>query len=50
MINIFKKIKELEKRLAIIEKALESVDNSQKADTQASYKEVLDQWLNGTQQ
>lgn len=50
MINIFKRIKELEKRVAFLEKSLEGVDNSPKADNQASYREVLDQWLNGKEQ
>lgn len=48
MINIFKKIRELEKRVSHIEKALESIKSlpSSEADT-SSYKEVIDEWLNG---
>ena len=48
MINIFKKIRELEKRVSHIEKALEGIKSlpSSEADT-SSYKEVIDEWLNG---
>ena len=48
MIKIIKRILELEQRVANIEKALECAKGapSAEADT-SSYKEVIDEWLNG---
>lgn len=48
MINIFKKIRELEKRVSHIEKALESIKSTNISEAGMSdYKEVIDEWLNG---
>ena len=48
MIKLIKLIKDYDKRLTKIEKTLESVNNST-IDTEesSSYKEVIDEWLNG---
>ncbi len=48
MIKILKRIRELEKRVSHIEKALEGVNNVPTSDADTSdYKEVIDEWLNG---
>ncbi len=48
MFKLMKKIKDLEKRLTEIEKRLMCVNNSTPSQEEsASYKEVLDEWLNG---
>lgn len=48
MIKLIKLIKDFDKRLSKIEKALECVNNSPiDASEGTSYKEVIDEWLNG---
>lgn len=48
MLKHIKLLKELEKRVTLLEKALECVNNRQVSDqNDASYKEVFDEWLNG---
>lgn len=47
--TILKQIKTIEKRLDAIEKALLTIKTSEDGDTvSASYKEVIDEWLNGS--
>lgn len=41
-----KKLKELEKRIEALEKAI-SLPEAVPDDKEASYKEVIDEWLNG---
>ena len=51
MIKILKKIAEIEQRLSTIEKSLKGDTNQLDTDKDAtSYKEVIDEWLNGTKQ
>lgn len=47
MIKLIKLIKDFDKRLTKIEKMLESVNNQPVNSDQSSYKEVIDEWLNG---
>lgn len=48
MFKLIKLIKDFDKRLTKIEKSLESVDKTQNTDTScSSYREVIDEWLNG---
>lgn len=49
MIKITKKLKELEGRIEALEKALKVAENKDFTPNsdQISYKEVLEEWLNG---
>ncbi len=47
MIKLIKLIKDFDKRLTKLEKALEGVNNQPVGDDHSSYKEVIDEWLNG---
>lgn len=50
MFKFIKKIKELEKRISALEVALLQPSSLAEAKDQATYEEVIDQWLNGKRQ
>ena len=47
MIKLIKQIKDFDRRLSNLEKAMESMNNQPQSIDQSSYKEVIDEWLNG---
>lgn len=51
MFKLIKRIKELEQRVSMLEKAVECLSLAKQEETKlSSYEEVIDQWLNGTRQ
>jgi len=47
MIKLIKQIKDFDKRLSSLEKAVECMKNQPTSQDASSYKEVIDEWLNG---
>ena len=47
MIKLIKKIKDFDNRISKLEKSLELMENQPKSQDVSSYKEVIDEWLNG---
>lgn len=47
MIKLIKQIKDFDRRLSNLEKAMEGMNNQPQCSDSSSYKEVIDEWLNG---
>ena len=47
MIKLIKLIKDFDNRISNLEKAFEGASNQPASNEQSSYKEVIDEWLNG---
>ena len=47
MIKLIKQIKDFEKRLSCLENSVKQLQNQPKDNDSSSYKEVIDEWLNG---